>query len=228
MWLKKTDATSSEYEELCREISTQLGFPISFEGLYRWIVFLNSHTNSHIPVLNRYYGAFPDGKLKLRGIDLRRRDTPAIIKRCQTDMLTLFEHAENAEQFMSLIPEALNIVKSYVNMIREGTVPIDELTIEKRLSKDLNDYRNMVPQAIAAQHLDGEGREVHAGQALKYIVTRNRSRIPQNRALPAELMEENYPVDSEWYSDLLISSAANILLPLGYTPKALKRYVGFK
>jgi DNA polymerase-2 len=223
MWLKKPGAALAEYEDLCREIEVQLHFPIGFEGLYKWIVFLNSHTNPRLPVLNRYYGALQDGKLKLRGIDLRKHDTPGIVRRCQSDMLALFAHAENSEEFNALIPEALAIVKSYTNMIRDGTVPIEELTIEKRLSKNLNEYRNMVPQAIAAQHLNREGGEVHAGQALSYVVTYNRSRITQNRALPAELVGENYPVDSEWYIDLLVASTANILLPFEYNSVVLKK-----
>jgi len=225
MWLKKTGATHAEYEDLCREIEAQLHFPIAFEGLYNWIVFLNSHTNPRIPVLNRYYGAFSDGKLKLRGIDLRRHDTPGVVRRCQSDILALFVHAENSREFMALIPEALNIVTSYANMIRDGAVSIDELTIEKRLSKNPNEYRNMVPQAIAAQHLNRKGREIHAGQGLTYIVACNKSRITQNRALPVELVGENYPVDSEWYIDLLLASAANMLLPFGYTARLTKEYV---
>jgi DNA polymerase elongation subunit (family B) len=223
MWLKKSGAALAEYEDLCREIEAQLHFPIGFEGLYKWIVFLNSHTNPHLPVLNRYYGALQDGKLKLRGIDLRKHDTPGIVRRCQSDMLALFAHAENSEEFNALIPEALTILKSYANMIRDGTVPVEELTVEKRLSKNLNEYRNTVPQAIAARHLNPEGGEVHAGQALGYVVTYNRSRITQNRALPAELVGENYPVDSEWYIDLLVASTANILLPFEYNPVVLKK-----
>ena len=225
MWLKKLGATPAEYEDLCREIEVQLNFPIAFEGLYKWIVFLNSHTNPRIPVLNRYYGAFQDGKLKLRGIELRRHDTPGIVRRCQADMLALFSHAGNSEEFMALIPEALSIVKSYVTMIRDGVVPTEELTIEKRLSKNLSEYRNMVPQAIAAQHLNREGREVHAGQALNFIVTCNKSRIIQNRALPVESVDENYPVDSEWYVELLLASAANMLLPFAYTSETLKEHL---
>jgi DNA polymerase-2 len=225
MWLNKPGATPAEYEDLCREIEAQLDLPIGFEGIYRWVVFLNSHTNPRIPVLNRYYGVFQDGKLKLRGIDLRKHDTPGIVRHCQTDMLALFARAENSAEFKALIPEALAIAKSYANLIQDGAVPIEELTIEKRLSKNLNEYQNMVPQAIAAQHLNREGREVHAGQTFNYIVAYNRSRIVQNRALPAELVDENYPIDSEWYIDLLLASTSNILLPFGYTPDVLKKFL---
>ena len=225
MWLKKPGATPGEYESLCNEIEARLHLPIGFEGLYKWIVFLNSHTNPRIPVLNRYYGALQDGKLKLRGIDLRKHDTPRIIRRCQTDMLVLFTHAENSEEFKALIPAALTIVKSYANLIQDGSIPIEELTIEKRLSKNPNEYRNMVPQAIAAQHLNREGREIHAGQTLSYVVTYNKSRITRNRAFPVELVDEDCPLDSEWYINLLLASAANILLPFEYNPAVLRRYL---
>src|SRR2546427_4977681 len=71
MWLRKPSATAEEYEELCTEISRELNLPISFEGIYKWVVFLNSKIDPRVPVLNRYYGIFQDGTLKVRGIDLR-------------------------------------------------------------------------------------------------------------------------------------------------------------
>ena len=56
MWLKKKDTTIDEYKLVCDEIEKKLGLPISFEGRYKWIVFLNSRINPKLPVLNRYYG----------------------------------------------------------------------------------------------------------------------------------------------------------------------------
>jgi DNA polymerase-2 len=223
MWLKKPGATPAEYENLCREIEAQLHFPIGFEGIYKWIVFLNSRTDQRVPVLNRYYGILQDGKLKLRGIDLRKHDTPGIVRRCQSDMLIVLSQAENSEEFEALIPKALTVVKSYANLIRNGTVPVEELAIEKRLSKTPNKYRNMVPQAIAARHLVEEGMEIHAGQTIDYVLTYDRSRIAQNRALPTELINDAFPFDSERYVDLLLSSTTNLLLPFGYGPTVLKQ-----
>jgi DNA polymerase-2 len=221
MWLKKPGATPREYEDLCREIDAQLHFPIEFDGLYKWIVFLNSRTNPRIPVLNCYYGVFQDGKLKLRGIDIRKHDTPGIIRRCQSDMLTLLAQAENSQEFKTLIPEVLNIAKSYATLIRNGSVPVSELTIEKRLSKNPDEYRNMVPQAIAARHLVEEGMKIHAGQTIDYILTRHKSRIIQNRAIPTELIQEDSYFDSKRYIDLLFSSTANLLLPFAYNPTVI-------
>ena len=53
LWLKKVDANEQDYRRLQAQIEEATGFPITFEGIYRWIVFLPSKTHKDIPVLNR-------------------------------------------------------------------------------------------------------------------------------------------------------------------------------
>jgi DNA polymerase elongation subunit (family B) len=222
MWLKKPNASDAEYKELCTQIEKELGLPISFEGRYKWIVFLNSRINPKLPVLNMYYGVFENGALKVRGIDLRRHDTPEVIRKCQSDMLTVLSQAEDSQEFKKLIPKTLAIVKSYISALRTRKVPIEQLVVEKRLSKDTSEYTNLIPQAIAAAHLSREGQDIHAGQTVSYVVTNNESRIAGNRALPAEFLTESTCYDSEWYVNLILSSVANLFLPFGYDVKSLR------
>jgi len=42
LWIKKRDASVEEYNTLCKTITEQVGVPITFEGCYKWIVFLPS------------------------------------------------------------------------------------------------------------------------------------------------------------------------------------------
>jgi DNA polymerase elongation subunit (family B) len=222
MWLKKPNATDEDYKEVCEQIEKELGFSINFEGRYRWIVFLNSRVDPKVMVLNRYYGVLDDGTLKVRGIDLRRHDTPEIVGKCQAEMLNVLSKASNSSEFMTLIPQALQVMKSYVTKLRNGKVPVEELVIEKRLSKTPNEYKNLVLQAIAAKHLVKEEAHVHAGQTISYVVTNSKSKIRENQALPAELANGTM-YDSEAYSELLLSSAVNLLLPFGYNFEALRK-----
>src|SRR5467141_3182486 len=222
MWLRKPSATAEEYEELCTEISRELNLPISFEGIYKWVVFLNSKIDPRVPVLNRYYGIFQDGTLKVRGIDLRRHDTPGIVRQCQEEMLGVFSEANNSSEFKLLIPKALNVLERYTILLRKRKVPLEDLVIEKNLSKDPREYTHKVPQAIAAQHLVKEGGTIHAGQRVNYILTHDWAGTPEKLALPPELADENTVYDSERYIDLLCSSATNLLLPMGYTTKSLR------
>ena len=225
MWLKKKDATINEYNLLCDEIERELDLPISFEGRYKWIVFLNSRINPKLPVLNRYYGVFEDGSLKVRGIDLRRHDTPTIVRNCQKAMLSVLSEANDSSEFIALIPKALKVMRTYVTMLRTSKVSVEDLVLEKRLSKSPGEYTNHVEQAIAAGHLAKEGGVVHGGQFISYVVTNGASRIPDNRAIPIELLDERAHYDSEEYVTLLLSSGMNLLLPFGYDLKCLRKYV---
>jgi DNA polymerase elongation subunit (family B) len=217
-WLRKPEATRGEYEDLCRIIREELDLPISFEGIYRWIVFLSSKTDSKVGVLNRYYGIFEDGTLKVRGIDLRRHDTPEIVRKCQTEMLDIFTRARDSDEFRLFIPKALAVLERFVFLLREGSVPLDDLVIIRNLSKNPDEYTHQVPQAIAARHLVAQGGSVHAGQQVSYILTQDQART----AVPPEVVDEGTTNDSERYVELLCSSAANLLLPLGYDAKYLR------
>jgi len=222
MWLKQPNASDEEYRQVCVAIERELGLPISFEGRYRWIVFLNSRVDPRVPVLNRYYGMFQDGTLKVRGIELRRHDTPEIVRKCQADMLSILSHADNSREFEALMPRALEVMNRYVSLLRSGNAPLEELVIEKRLSKTPNEYRNLVPQAVAAKHLVTEGGSIHAGQNVRFIVSNRGSKIVGNRALPLELIDESCTYDSEAYVELIVRCATNLFLPFELDTKKLR------
>ena len=58
LWLSKPSATRDDYLELCDKISEETGFKIVLEGVYKWLVFLPSKTDSANQVANRYFGCF--------------------------------------------------------------------------------------------------------------------------------------------------------------------------
>jgi DNA polymerase, archaea type len=215
MWLTKPLAGDSDYQVLSRKIEKELGLPLSYEGRYKWIVFLNSRVNPTVSVLNRYYGVFQDGTIKARGIEVRRHDTPEIVNKCQTEMLGILSEAKDSHEFMEAIPRALRVLKDYASRLKTGSIQLDDLVIEKNLSKEPGEYTNMVPQAIAARHFTKEGGSIHAGHRVKYVLTRDNSRSSRYGAIPAELMDGNTVYNAEMYVDLLVRAASNLFLPFG-------------
>jgi len=133
-------------------------------------------------------------------------------------MLKIFTQARDSNEFRLLIPQALRVLERYVFLLREGSVPLDDLVIARNLSKNPDEYTHRVPQAIAAKHLVAQGGSVHAGQQVSYILTQNQT----HTAVPPEIVDEGTVYDSERYVDLLCSSTANLLLPLGYDTKYLR------
>lgn len=219
LWLKKAGATIEEYHELCVDISMKLGIPLNFEGRYKWIVFLPSRMHPRVGVLNRYYGVMEDGKVKVRGIETRRRDTPRFVCDAQMEMIQVLASASSSEEFVDRVPEALKVVKEYRQRLLNGEVPLCDLVVTKHLSKDPRKYKQRVSQVIAAEQLMKEGAEVHAGKNVRFLFTSAQNKRYERRVRAEELVEKETNPDVKKYLFLLYTAAANIVSPLGYTTK---------
>jgi DNA polymerase elongation subunit (family B) len=221
LWLKKPDATLEEYNALCKKITAEVGVPITFEGRYKWIAFLPSKTHPRIGVLNRYYGVMENGKIKVRGLEVRRRDTPHFVFEAQTEMIKTLATANNTTELREKIPEALAVVKAYRQKLLDGEVSIWDLVVTKRMSKSPSRYLQHVSQVIAAEQLMKEGAEVHAGNNVRFLFTHAEDKRHERRVRAAQLIEKGVNPDAKKYLLLLYSSAANILSFAGYTTKSI-------
>ena len=222
LWLKKEGTSPREYVDFCRAVSMEIGVQLNVEGKYRWIVFLPSRMHVEVPVLNRYYGVFESGKIKVRGIEAVRRDTPPFVRRAQMDMIRDLAKARNSRAFMKRIHDAVEVLRGYVERLRKRDVDVRDLVISKRLSMHPDRYTHDVFQAIAAKQLMRKGIEVSGGQTVRYLITDSENRRADKRVKAAELINAETRFDVEKYVDMLILAGANILSPFGYTEEALK------
>ena len=217
LWLKKKGATNEEYQELCDKIGKETKVPLSFESHYNWIVFLPSKMHPNVGVLNRYYGAMESGKIKVRGLEVRRRDTPPFVCDAQTKMLEVLAEAKNSKEFLEKIPYALRVLRDYREKLLAGEVSVWDLIITKHLSKDLKSYKQMVSQVIAAKQLMKEGVEVAAGKNVKFLFTSAENKRYERRVTAEELIEKNTNSDVKKYLLLLYASAVSMFSPFGYS-----------
>ncbi|UCH31940.1 MAG: hypothetical protein JSV05_00630 [Candidatus Bathyarchaeota archaeon] len=217
LWLRKVGATTREYVELCREISSKIGVPLNFEGHYKWIVFLPSRIHSNVAVLNRYYGIKRDGTIKIRGLETRRRDTAKFVYDAQMEMIRVLATANDSIAFFKKIPDVLNVVKEYKRRLLDGKVSIWDLIITKRLSKNFKDYRQKVSQVIAAKQLLREGVEVPAGKNVSFFFKSAENKYYERRVKAKELIKDCVNSDIKKYLLLLYLAASNILSPFGYS-----------
>jgi DNA polymerase elongation subunit (family B) len=223
LWLKG----NGDPEEFCEHVSGHIGIPLEPEGVYDWIVFLPGRTHG-IGVLNRYYGKFEDGKLKLRGIELRKNDTTGLVRDLQNDMLAHFSKASDSQQFIELIPSSLDIVDGYVEAVRSGTVPLSKLLMTKRVSQGLGEYQQFNDSVAALMQLDGEGFEVNPGEAVRFLICDCKSNDPKRRVKVAPFMTGDEQYDAEAYVDLLLRGAEGLLLPFGYDLQHFSALFGSK
>ena len=178
LWLKNKNGSikteKTDYLQLKEFIEMETGFKISFEGIYKWIAFIHSKRNNVLPVPNRYFGVFEDGSLKIRGLEARRHDTPTFFSKCQNEILEIMSAGNTVNEVKALIlTKVKDIFQSYIAILREKRVPLQELIFTKRLSKNSNEYyqnRNTI-ENNALRLLETEGKSPKAGEMLQYIIT---------------------------------------------------------
>ncbi|MDD1744293.1 MAG: hypothetical protein LUQ20_00540, partial [Candidatus Methanoperedens sp.] len=215
LWVK-----GREPEKLCELASREIGIPLELKGEFRWIVFLPNKSNG-VGALNRYYGVMTNGKLKVRGIETRRSDTPKLISIMQDAMLGKLAEAKSASEFYMKIPEAIGVLREYTRKVLDNECELSDLIFKTHVSKGCYEYRQFNNQIAAMKQLRQEGIETLPGQSIHYIITDHKSRSYHERVIIPELADEDTQYDRMKYYEYLLRAAESMLLPFGYTEERL-------
>ncbi|MHA1895717.1 MAG: DNA polymerase domain-containing protein [Candidatus Helarchaeota archaeon] len=214
LWVKnKEDADENLFKNYCEDVERATKISMNYEGNYKFIIFLPTQANQNIPTLNHYWGVYKNGKKKIRGLEVRRRDAPIFIKRAQNEMIDYFAtHAKNKEDFMRLIPRVRKrILNKYIQKIIDGDYDPRELLITTRLTRFFDQYKNSSRQAIAAKQLYELGVKVNPGQSVKYLITDAKNGNSANRVRVEQLVAESSSCDKKEYIKLLKRAFRNLI-----------------
>jgi DNA polymerase-2 len=228
LWVKKKGCRGvADFQPVLDEILERTGLPVALDGIYRWVAFLPSKVDRRVPVPNRYFGVFQDGSLKLRGIDLRRRDTSPFVAQAQADILALLAQAPGAEHAAGHLAEATaaalcRLLRRRLAELHRGRVPIEKLLISQKLSRALEEYRVPSPPARAAAQLAAAGKHLRPGQLVRFLYT-----LGEPGVFAWDLPERPDPrsIDVARYAELLLRAAATVLGPLGLDEESLGQMV---
>lgn len=217
LWLYKKSATRQECKIVRDDIAKATGFDMSLD-IYKWLVFLPSKEDEMVPVANRYFGAFESGKLKVRGIELRRHDMPFYFKRCQKEILEFMAAGNTISEVKSLLPQVVKIYKKYRDMLENRAVSIEELSFTTRASKSVENYKANSIQRDTMIQLKEEGKPIKAGQKVQYIITDYARK--RKRSAPLSMMPTHY--DVKRYGKLLMECCLSVTKSFGMTEEMLK------
>lgn len=215
LWLKKEGVTEAELEGLCREITQATGVKMALEGFYKWIVFLPSRQDPKRPVATRYFGVFSDGRLKVRGLICRRRDTPPFVRRAQEAMLERLAEAATAADLAALGPELEEMAAGFRQRLKEGSVRPQDLVITRRLSQPVEDYKVDTPTALAARQLKNAGIHLVPGEKVRFVHREGKRGPKECRVQAAPFLDDLEDYDAKLYLDLLERAIEEVLLHFG-------------
>jgi DNA polymerase elongation subunit (family B) len=215
VWLRPKP-NADPIEKVREHIARSIGLPIELEGRYKWIVFLPCKTTG-VGALNRYYGLFQDDEFKLRGIELRKHDTPEFINICQEAMLGELSLASTAAEFLERIPKAVDILRWTAKCVLDRTIPVHQFILTKSVSRTLTEYVVLTATAAALKQLEKRGFPVEPGESVRYVLMDARARDSERKVRVAEFLQGDETPDAWEYIKLLARSGQTLLAPFGYT-----------
>jgi DNA polymerase-2 len=222
LWVQKEGVSEAGIQSLLDEVTRRTGLPIALEGIYSWIAFLSSRVDDRVPVANRYFGVFRDGRIKTRGIETRRRDTPPWIVDVQTRILEALAGLKDLDEFKVLLPALVESVQKDICDLYACRIPVERLTITQTLSRELDAYRVPSPAARAAAQLDRIGVDIRPGQRIRFIYTLGEPGVYAWNTPEPPLPQM---LDARRYRTLLLRAVHTVLHPFGVDEWVLENWL---
>ncbi len=198
-----------------KKINSELpeGMELELEGFYPRGVFVTKKVAGQEKGAKKKYALIgEDGRIKIRGFELVRRDWSSIAKTTQRRVLEAILKHGSKEM-------AVKVVKDVIERLKAGKVPLEELTIYTQMRKDPRKYDIKSPELSAAQKGIAAGMQIEKGSMIGYVITKKGGTISEKACL-AELAHDydpNYYIDNQ-----IMPSVLKILKELGYSEDDLK------
>ena len=145
-----------------------------------------------------------EGKIKIRGFELVRRDWSRIARETQRSVLSILLREGDVDKAVALVRKAAAELQS-------GKVPLDDLIIVTQLRKSPKDYAIMSPEISAYTKAIKAGLQVPEA-VVSYVIT-SKGKTISEKAQVRELAKD-YDVDY-YLNHQLLPSVLKILSELG-------------
>jgi DNA polymerase-2 len=220
LWVKRKGVkVKTAVQPLLDEIERNTGLPIALEGFYKWIAFLPSKLDERVPVPNRHFGAFETGELKVRGIEMRRHDTPPFVTDVQRRILEQLARTPNINDCLH---DIIEMIRGRLAALREGQVEPRLLLVSQMLNRTVEEYKFPSPAARAVIQLQEAGKTRFPGQRIRFIFTVGHPGV-HAWDLPQDIDPTRIDVDR--YIELTLRAVAVVLQPWGIKRKWLDEWV---
>lgn len=214
LFVQKPGAVAAhDFQELLAEINRRTGLTIQLEGVFEWLVFLPSKLNPATGVANRYFGKFDDGHLKVRGLAQRRSDSCNWVADAEREIMALLAAELDLDHPLDCVLKAIQITRGYLDRLSGGSVPIEDLVVRKRLTREPQMYTGVSESAQAAIQLAAVGKQVHSGQRVRFIYTHGGKSKVLAWDLPGK--PDYKAVNKRTYAGLLLRAVYEILSSFG-------------
>ena len=153
------------------------------------------------------------GKIKIRGFELVRRDWSKVARETQRSVLEILLKEGD-------VKKAADLVRTVVNDLKEGKVPLQDCVIYTQLKKKVANYEIKSPEVGAVIHARKSGMNVPENSMVAYVIGKTGGEAVSERARMVELAKD---YDAEYYiNNQVLPAVLKILGSLGYDKDSIK------
>lgn len=200
--------------EFMKDVNSRLPekMELELEGFYPRGVFVSKKGGESRGAKKKYALIAEDGRIKIRGFELVRRDWSDIAKDTQLKVLEAILKEGSKEK-------AVRIVRETIEQLQGGRVPLGMLAISTQLNKEPGSYEVKSPELSAAKKMLKAGIHVEKGTLISYVVGKKGASISE-KAVPLELATD---YDTDYYiNNQVLPAVMKILKELGYDEYSMK------
>jgi len=209
--------SKEQQEELVKWSTDVLGIDLEVEKTYKYVALSDRKKN--------YIGIYKDGKVEVKGLSGKKRNTPDYAQEAFRKMLDILSHVDDHAGFENAKEDIREIVNSVIDRLEGKTEPYspEELAFRIQLTKRLSEYPTDTPHVRAAKMLveqTGDPSKVLPGTIIEFIRVKGTGGV-----LPVILAKDSsYWIDKDAYIDILRSVFDQVLDSVGLN---FEEFLGF-
>ncbi|MGY5863815.1 MAG: DNA-directed DNA polymerase I [Candidatus Thorarchaeota archaeon] len=209
--------SEEQQEELVAWSSKDLGIDLEVEKTYKYVALSDRKKN--------YIGVYKDGKVEVKGLSGKKRNTPDFAQEAFRKMLDVLSRVDDPEGFEQAKDEIREIVNNVIDGLEEKPPRFspEELAFRIQLTKPLHSYDTDIPHVRAAKKLvevTQDPTKALPGTIVSYIKTKGRDTV-----VPVELAKgQSYWIDKDAYIGILRSVFDQVLDSVGLD---FEEFLGF-
>ena len=206
-----------QQEELVKWSSEALGIDLEVEKTYKYVALSDRKKN--------YIGIYKDGKVEVKGLSGKKRNTPDYAQQAFRKMLDVLSRVDDHEGFEAAKDDIREIVNCVIDRLEGKAEPYspEELAFRIQLTKRLSEYPTDTPHVRAAKMLveqTGDPSKVLPGTIIEFIRVKGTGGV-----MPVELTKgEAHWIDKDTYIDILKGVFDQVLDSVGLD---FEEFLGF-
>jgi len=212
IWVTHAREDATPVDEVAEIVSGETGIQCEHEAAYDWVAFV-PRRNSSEGALTKYFGERTDGTFKYRGVECRQRSTCPFVEDLQRALIRDLGNTRNPDDLCQQVQAA-------VEQLERGDVPIEQLAITNRVSKQIEEYSQYTRNVAALERAASAGLSRPPRQSVEYVVVDDQKTTRERVALLAEDPEQ---YDTTFYRGRILRAAESVLSPLGINKQAIQK-----